>query len=296
MHLTDNIVVLGDRHFPIYLLGADRAVILEGGVSSVVPLIKRQVEQLKKPIKIDYTVIMHAHFDHICGIPGLRKLFPEMKVAATEESAKILQRPKIVANFFKEDAALLEAQGDGQNPSDTMPELPPETIKVDRIIKDGEQWQLDGKNINFYQAPGHSYCSIMAYIPEDQVLFCSDSTGFPIDDKRIFPIYFTGYKDYLATIEKMKSFPISILACAHERIIHGEKLVKEYLSLAISEAEKVMSCVVGAWRRGEDQKTISSVLFNKFYTGNLKIYSEQNIKMCCDLLAIRSLQAAGIQL
>ena len=94
----------------------------------------------------------------------------------------------------------------------------------------------------------------------------------------------------------MQSLPVRILACAHERIIRGEKQVKKYLRLAISEAEKVMCQVAGAWRRGEDQNTISGALFNQYYDANLKIYSEQNIKMCCDLLTRRSLQANGVQL
>jgi glyoxylase-like metal-dependent hydrolase (beta-lactamase superfamily II) len=164
-------------------------------------------------------------------------------------------------------------------------------MEIEREINDGEKWDLGrGVTLYFYHAPGHSPCSIMAYLPGGEVLFSSDSAGFPISENRLFPIFFAGYGDYLKTIDRMRELPVQILAGAHEQIVRGREQVRRFLDLARAEAERLRETVVDARRRGLDVQATAGLLFEQYYTGNLLIYSEQNIRLCCEILTKRSLE------
>lgn len=285
--------MLGNRHFHLFAVGKGPAVLLEGGVSAVVPLVEDQLAQGLGPPEVSHLVIMHAHFDHVCGVPGLKELLPGVRVAGSAEARKLLQRPKIVAGFFREDAAMAEVlRGEGLLPGQPGPKG--ETIEVDQVIEDGSKWDLGpGLELYFYRAPGHSPCSLMGYLPAGEVLFSSDCAGFPIDEKRFFPIFFDGYDDYVATIQRMRELPVELLAGAHEYIVRGKQEVREQLDLARIEAERARDLICGLSRKGHTNEEIAGLLFQQCYTGHLRIYSEQNIQHCCAILTKRALATEG---
>lgn len=291
MQQIENVTVLGDRHFRIYAVGKGPAVLLEGGVSAVVPAVLKQAAAGLVPPGVSHLVVMHAHYDHVCGIPGLREIFPGATVAGSAEARKILQRAKIVTHFFKEDAATTEAlrQETGLVEKDSCSVV--DHINVERVIEDGEKWTLGpGSTLHFYRAPGHSPCSLLAYLPESEVLFSSDCAGFPVNDKCIFPIFFEGYAKYLTTIDRMRDFRAEILAGAHEQLIFGRKYVAEFLDLARSETERMKEFVSSGRKKGLGEQEIADLLFDMYYCDNLRIYSVNNIRFCCSLLVRRVLE------
>lgn len=290
MQLAGRVTVLGNRHFYLYAVGSGPVAILEGGVSAVVPVVAKQVETGVLPGEVSHLVVMHAHFDHVCGIPGLRRVFPGARLAGSAEAGKVLRRPKIVANFYLEDAVVTGTMRE-QGLLEGMPGPAVENMEIEHEIADGEKWDLGrDTELYFYHAPGHSPCSIMAYLPGGEVLFSSDSAGFPIDEKRLFPIFFAGYGRYLQTIERMRELPVEILAGAHELIVQGRQQVHRFLDLARVEAERLRETVINARSAGLDEQAIAGLLFEQYYTGNLLIYSEQNIRLCCDILTKRVLE------
>ncbi|WP_347490678.1 MBL fold metallo-hydrolase [Desulfoscipio sp. XC116] len=293
MRLTDQVTVLGNRHFRIYAVGDNPALLLEGAVSAVVPTVAGQMQNDVVAPSISHLVIMHAHFDHVCGIPGLRQLFPGVRVAASARARDVLQRSKVVKHFFAEDAAMTQVLRSEGLLTGT-PGTAAATIDVDDVIEDGVCWNpAPGVSLQFYHAPGHSPCSIVAYLSEREVLFSSDCAGFPINDKHLFPIFFESYEKYVDTINRLADLPVEILAGAHEQIIQGRNQVREFWELARTEAERVREKIIGLLQKGLDEQTVADKLFAYYYTGNLRIYSERNIRLCCSLLLRRVMETTG---
>lgn len=295
MLLTEDVLLLGNGHINIYAVGSGPIAILEGGIRMVVPVVAEQIKDATWPGQVEHLVVMHAHFDHVCGVPGLQKLFPRSRLAASEKAARVLQKPKIVGSFYREDMATTEGLLSGQFcPADTAGPVV-ETMTVEKIIEDGEKWNLGaGVELHFYAAPGHSPCSIMGYLPKTELLLSSDATGFPINEERLFPMFFAGYHDYMNTIRRMQELPVRMVAGGHERIISGRDESRRYLELARVEAEQTLDTVVKSWRQGLDADTITRALLDEYYRDNArKLFTESNIHMCCQLLTRRALEYAG---
>ncbi|MFZ5632495.1 MAG: MBL fold metallo-hydrolase [Bacillota bacterium] len=298
MIISQSVRLLGNGHFNIYLVGSGRTVVLECGVSGVVPAVARQVKENGWADQVSHLVVMHAHFDHVCGLPGMTGVFSRAETVASARAADVLARPKVVARFFHEDEAMtrtLDALAGRTHGGDAGPGRvadPPETLKVDRIIEGEEVWQLGpGLSLHFTGAPGHSPCSLMAYCPQEEVLFSSDSAGFPVDSRTVFPIFFDGYRSYVQTIKRMMDLPVSVLAGAHGEVIRGRRQVMDYLRSALDWAESTRASVEKEVGRGADQEALARQVFARFYHGRLKIYTEENIMTCSRLIVRRSIEA-----
>lgn len=295
MLISTSVFALGNRHFNVYLAGGEEKVVIEGAVSAAAPAVRRQAGELGGIAGVSRLVVMHAHFDHVCGLPALKGIFPGASTAASAKAAEVLAKPSVVENFFREDAAMTAALG-GRDGDEGGEAKAPQTIAVDEIIPDGTVWRL-GPNfsLRFFRAPGHSPCSLAAYSQEEEVLFSSDSAGFPVDQKTSFPIYFEGYPAYVETIKRMLDLPVEVLAGGHEEIITGRRRIRAYLDLALDWAERTMTRTAEAAARGADPEDLAREIFSRFYHGQLKIYSRENIMLCSRLIVKRSLEAAERQ-
>jgi glyoxylase-like metal-dependent hydrolase (beta-lactamase superfamily II) len=100
--LADNTTVFGNDHFRHYVVGEYQDVMVECGVTSSAKHFVRQLTDSGRPAPGNL-LVMHAHFDHVCGIPALKRHFPDAEVLASPAAAKILDNPKVVAGFFDQD-------------------------------------------------------------------------------------------------------------------------------------------------------------------------------------------------
>ncbi|MFZ5649227.1 MAG: MBL fold metallo-hydrolase [Bacillota bacterium] len=291
MYIGMSVRVLGNDHFRIYLAGLESKVLIEGGVSGIIPVVRQQANAMgREASHVSQVVVMHAHFDHVCGIPGLLEIFTQAETSGSAIAAEILSRPKIVAGFFREDSEMSRTLGGDAGGACAGGGLP--KIDIQNIIRDGTVWTLGkGFSLRFAYAPGHSPCSMTAYCPEEEILFSSDSAGFPVEKNMIFPIFFDGYWDYVQSIKRMMEIPVSVLAGAHEEIVFGQRQVKDYLQMALDWAEKTKEFVIRENRRGRGREELSKKIYDMFYRGRLKIYTRENIMLCSGLIVKRSIEA-----
>ncbi|WP_054694608.1 MBL fold metallo-hydrolase [Desulfosarcina cetonica] len=189
--LADNTTVFGNDHFRHYLVGEYQDVMIECGVTASA---KHFVSQLTDSGRHapDKLLVMHAHFDHVCGIPELKRHFPDAEVLASPAAAKVLDNPKVVAGFFDQDDQIVGDLGHDDAKADTGQSPRPKRITVDQTVSGGERITLKGGGtLELIDAPGHSPCGLAAWFEKDRVLFVSDALGFQISDDTIFPIFFT---------------------------------------------------------------------------------------------------------
>ncbi|WP_319405421.1 MBL fold metallo-hydrolase [uncultured Desulfosarcina sp.] len=287
--LTDHVTVFGNGHFRHYLVGEYQEVLIECGVTASARHFVKQLSDSGRPAP-DNLLVMHAHFDHVCGIPELKRHFPGAEVLASPAAAGVMDNPKVVAGFFDQDRQIagdLETEAPGADA-----EQPPRQnrIAVDRTVSGGDRIALKGGgNLELIAAPGHSPCGLAAWFEKDRVLFVSDALGFQISDEMIFPVFFHAYRPYIETIEQLAKYPADVLAFPHERIWQG-KDVKAVFLRALSAARDVREEVVSEVGKGQDLSDLKQILFNRFYRGNLRIYTPENIRLCVDLLVRRSIE------
>ncbi|MGI6468081.1 MAG: MBL fold metallo-hydrolase [Syntrophomonadaceae bacterium] len=287
LRLTDNIWCLGNHLFHFFVVGQKQSVIVECGVSGAVANLRRQWPQLHPRPEVAQLLAMHAHFDHICGIPHLLEFFPQSQVTASAAACKVMQKQKIMAGFFAQDQEMVKVLMDRGYLNEAVEVPEPEAIAVHNIVGDGDKIKTaDGCTLEIIATPGHSPCSIAAYMPEDKVLFISDLAGFQISDEELFPIFFQSYEMYMDSIQRMKGYPARMVGIAHGTIWSGQQM-EAFYERALQTARQAFDSIREMSEAGMEHEQMANILFERYYRGDLRIYTPENIKLCVDLLIKR---------
>lgn len=287
LKLTENIWCLGNHLFHFFVVGQKRSIIVECGVSGAVANLRQQWPQLHPQPEVAQLLAMHAHFDHICGIPHLLELFPQSQVAGSADACKVMQKQKILTGFFAQDEEMVKVLME-RGFLDRAVEVPaPKEIAVQNILGEGDKIKTgDGCTLEIIAAPGHSPCSIAAYMPEDKVLFISDVAGFQISDEEIFPIFFQSYEMYMDSIQRMMGYPARVVGIAHGTIWTGQQ-IEAFYERALHSARQAYESIREMSEAGMDHEQMVSILFERYYRGDLRIYTPENINLCVNLLIKR---------
>lgn len=287
--LTDKLFVLGQDLFLTYLIKGNPCTLLDLGSSGSALMIERQLYELGvKSEDIGHLVVLHAHWDHVCGLPYMLKLFPNATVWGSAKARDVLNKSKIVDQFRQHDEKYCTRLMK-MHEFEELPEfLNYNTMSIDKVIEDGETLSLGGIGIEFFKTPGHSPCTISAFIPSEKALIISDAIGCydPITDEYI-ALFYQGMDMTLASIAMLEEYDADVVVFCHDSkmiffgqkdIAHMYKRIKEELLALRSEIEKMEIL-------GSPEEDIVDKLFRANYRGFMtRLYPPDYIRNVAPLL------------
>ena len=283
LRLTGGLWVLGNSYFNLYLVrGTAAAALVDAGISAVADDVIGQLEMLG--VTPDHLVVTHPHPDHINGLDALRERYPAARVVIGPGATEFLAHPKTAASLVAEDRFMSEfLVSKGFSPGRPPIERPP-SVEGAVVVGDGETLDLGGLTLRFLHVGGHAIGNILVHVPALGALMCSDSLGFRIPRIGFFPIFFTGYADYMAAIDRLEALEPRILCLAHQGPLLGEDARKAFRDAR--EAARTLCEEIRNDPRDED--AIIRDLYPRYYRDELALYTADNIIGCCRLIIRRS--------
>lgn len=281
--VAENLWIFGNDYFHIYLVkGSNACALVEIGISSTADVLLEQLSYIGA--KPDFLIVTHPHSDHITGLDYLRNSFPQATVVAGKGADSFITHPKAAQSMIIEDRYMTESMAVhglfSRRPAITS--VP--SLSGCKIVSDGEEFDLGGINIMFLVAKGHSPGNILVNIPDIKTVLVSDSLGNYYPERGFFPTFFTGFDDYMKTIDRLEKNNPMILGLAHNGLFSGSKSIEDIFQSAGKSAMDVKNYIIENKRNDEK---IARDLFEFYYTDELTIYSPQNILNCCRLLVRR---------
>ncbi len=212
--VTDRILLLGTKESSVYVLkGKDEYAFLGGGMIHIVPEVIEQLNVFKiKEEKIKRIIILHSHFDHCGVVPFLKKRWPWAKITASQRAKELLADPKVIETIAFMNQALLQEKKRENQAEDLGLEF--SGIDVEDVVSDGDILSCDDLSVEIIEVPGHSSCSIAAYVPREKAMFASDAGGIPFGDK-IFTCANSNFDKYQQSLIKMSNYTIDAYLAEH---------------------------------------------------------------------------------
>jgi glyoxylase-like metal-dependent hydrolase (beta-lactamase superfamily II) len=281
--LDEGLWALGNSFFTLYLVrGKTASALIDTGISAMADGVIGQLEKLG--VSPDYLIVTHPHPDHINGLDALRERYPKARVVIGPGAREFLAHPKTAAALVAEDRFMSEfLKSQGCRPGRPSIDRPP-TVEGATIVNDGETLDLGDLPIRFLRVGGHAIGNILVHVPGRSALMVSDSLGFRIPSVGFFPIFFTGYEDYVATIDRLETLEPRILCLAHQGPLVGEDARK-----AFRDAREAARSICEEIRNDpRDEDAVIADLNRRFYREELSLYTPDNIVGCCRLIIRRS--------
>jgi len=278
MQLTENVKVLGNGYFNFFVVGKKTAALVECGTRAGAVIFRDQWEQLDDKPEIKYIVALHSHFDHIGGYPVLKQMFPQAQLVASAPAKNILAKEKANKVSFAIDEGTSELYVK-QGLLKTMPDVPaPETITVDVVVGEGDTLEVEpGLTIRFFEAQGHTPCSIAAYVEPDQVMMVSDAAGYRVSKDFVTPVFFQEYDAYIRTLEKLRAFPARVVGVAHGDTSVGQD-VADFYQQAIKATEDGFAFIEKRLKDGTSEDELANELFGKYIIGGMALYPAETMR------------------
>jgi len=238
---------LGREESGVYLLEGDAcSLIISGGMSYLAPVVRTQLGEFGiDEKKLKKLLILHSHFDHVGLVPFFRRRYPDLRVYASARAWQILQMPKGIETINASGRLVAERMGvtgwlEGFD-------LEWRSDGAGGVVSEGDRIDLGGLTVQILETPGHSSCSVSAYIPEIRALFPSDGGGIPYKEM-ILPSGNSNFTQYQRSLEKLKSLKVDMFCADHYGYATGED-AENIIFRSIEAARDYRAMVEGIYRR-----------------------------------------------
>ncbi len=257
--ICEHVWYLGRQESGIYLVeGSDSSMIISGGMSYIAPDVLAQLREFAvDEKKIHKLVILHSHFDHVGLVPLFSKRLEDLTVYASRHAWDTLHNTgniQQINTFNAMEMKRVNAPFDlAQN--DLLWHTDLEGI----IVTEGDSIDLGEIHVEFLETPGHSKCSISAYIPQIKALFPSDSGGIPFKNG-IIPSGNWNYTKFQNSLRKLNSLDVDYLCADHYGYVTGHE-AQEFISRTIQTSEQFCTMIQAVYRRaGSVEKTVNRMI------------------------------------
>jgi len=113
-------------------------------------------------------------------------------------------------------------------------------------------------HLDLLEVPGHSSCSIAAYVPEEKVLFASDAAGVYYKNF-VFAAGNSNYDRYQKSLHRMATYPVEVVLLKHYGAAVGEE-ARTLFAKALQTAEDTRSAIENSYRlTGDVTKTTEAI-------------------------------------
>jgi glyoxylase-like metal-dependent hydrolase (beta-lactamase superfamily II) len=245
--------------------GGDEAMIINGGMSYLVPDLLRQFEEFGiDEEKIKKLLILHSHFDHVGIVPFFKRRHQGLEIYASSRAWKILGTQKAIDTINEFGQMVTEKMGLTEACSEYDLDWRDDVSGIS--VAEGDRIPLGEVELHIIETPGHSSCHISAYAPGLKVLFPSDGGGIPYKET-IIPAGNSNYTQFQQGLEKLKPLEFDYLCAEHYGYVTGEEAIT-YMARSIEMARERRASIEEAYRRTGNIDDTAKELTDSFYAQN----------------------------
>lgn len=257
--------VTGGPGGEVFLItGSDKTAVLDAGMAFAAETLIKNLEKELQGRTLDYVILTHTHYDHVAGLPYLRRRWPELVSLGSEYGQKVLEKPTAQEVILGLSQVAWRDYGEQEDGEILM-----EGLTIDKIVKNHDKISLGDRELTVIETPGHTNCSLSFFMTPEQVLFHSETVGVYTHSGRIITAILKNYKDTMNSIEVCKNLGSKYIISPHYGQVPDEE-VEGYWQKAIDSANESKNLVLAMKERGCGKDEILEGYTKRFWVDPVK--------------------------
>ncbi|MDD3954532.1 MAG: MBL fold metallo-hydrolase [Lentisphaeria bacterium] len=241
------------------LVTAGKTALLDSGFSFCAEQMLDNIARVLGERRLDYVLLTHSHYDHASGSVYCRKRWPEVQIAGSAHTARVLAKDSARTLMRQLNDSAAREQG-VTHYEDLLAEL-----RVDRIVSEGDEIDLGSMQLKVLELPGHTRCSIGFYAEKAKLLLGCETLGVLSDSRLIMPCCLVNYEDSLRAIERVAKLDIESLLLPHTGLLQGPAC-RQFLADARHWLEETRRRIREANAAGKSEADLIQMFKDLFYT------------------------------
>jgi uncharacterized membrane protein YkvI/glyoxylase-like metal-dependent hydrolase (beta-lactamase superfamily II) len=249
------------------ILGSEKTAILDSGMAycgeNTANNIKRALEgrtnELGEQRTLDYILLSHTHYDHVGGVPYIKKQWPNAVICAGAYAEHVLHRASAlkVIQRLGEEAEKKFGTGD-------LSIITVEGLTVDRVLADGEALSLGKETIHVIYTPGHTNCSTTYVLEPAGIMFTSESTGVLEGEGSIHGAVLKSYQDASESLDKCMAYHAKQIISPHYGMV-PLYYTQEYWKIYQQKLEEEQAFIHGLYAQNLTEQEMVQKFADKYW-------------------------------
>ena len=231
------------------LLGEEKAALIDCGMAYCAPNLISNIKKMLNKRMLNYILISHSHYDHVGGVPYLKREWPDSKVLGADHAKQVLNKTSALKTIRK-----LSRQAAVFFGADDLKEYDDDLLKVDNSIYDGNILDLGGLQIKVIKTQGHTKCSL-SFLVNNETLFASESTGCMSKSGKIYSAFITSCSDAINSIHICREMNPRYIISPHFGLV-SEDDMSHYWEKCILAVKETKEFILWLSKRGDNEEEI----------------------------------------
>lgn len=243
-----------------FLLDVGKAsALIDSGFSFSAGTMIQNIRRALNGRPLNYVLLTHSHYDHASGSAYVRDIWPDVTIVGSAYAAQVFEKPSAVAVMreMNENAAALTQAGAYEDKLDSL--------RIDRIVSDGDVIKLGPLQLRVIEAPGHTKCSIAFFDDREKLLLSCETPGVRAGDGLVAPAYLVDYQLSMDSIRKLAALSAKHILIPHQGLLEG-RACTQFMEDSLYWNEETMRRVIDGFCAGKTIEQLAEEFTELFYT------------------------------